>query len=104
MQRAGVGVGVDAVLAERDALDVRAVGDHRDDHLGALDGLGDGRGAPAALLDELVECGLAVVAADDVVAGGDEVPGHGGTHDAEPDERDRGHVSPRWGGGGDVQG
>ena len=103
MQGAGLSVGVDPVVAVGNALDVGAVGNHGDDHGCLGHCLSDGLGATASVLDEPVDCCPPMIDADDVVAGVDEVAGHGFTHDPESDERDGRHVSPEESvGGGQI--
>jgi hypothetical protein len=98
VQGAGLRGGVDAVVApspmsQRDVLDVRAVRHHRDHDLGVAHGVGHAARGPPAPLHESVHGGAGTVVAHHVVAGVDQVAGHGGTHDAEADEGDRGHFS-----------
>jgi hypothetical protein len=93
VQGAGLRRGVDPLVAQRDVLDVRAVRHHRDHDLGVAHGVGHAARGPPAALHERVHRGTGTVVAHHVVAGVDQVPGHGGTHDAEADEGDRAHRS-----------
>ena len=87
-------VGEDTVRAAHDTFDVGGVRHHGDDGVGVLDGVGDARGTLAAFGDELVDLVLAAVETGDVVAGLDQVDGHGKAHDSESDNCNVAHDFP----------
>jgi hypothetical protein len=91
-QRAGVGMGEDAVLAQVDRAGVLPFGQHGEHHVSAGDGLGNAAGRlDPTLLGGGERRGVEVEAAD-IVPGVRQVSGHETAHVAEADPADYCHV------------